>query len=120
MASFFVLFLLIQGAGICEAKTVNLSWDASPTETVVGYIVWTSLNQQMASAAPQDVGNVLTLTIPGLEDTLAYWFCVKAYDGNGNQSVCSNVVKSPAVEVPEDVLPELDFLDFDISVEILQ
>lgn len=42
-------------------------------------------------------GNALTLTIPDLADTSDYWFCVKAYDDVGNESVCSNVVHSPPV-----------------------
>jgi len=100
------------------AKDVTLSWDPSPTPTVAGYVInvlstlWTNSIEQEV-----DVGNVLTHKILNLEDTSEEWFCVKAYDSFGNKSVCSNVVKSPAVEIQEEVLPQLDLK---VDVEILK
>ena len=100
-----------------ESKDVKLRWDASPTPSVTGYQVYTSLSPSISNESVMiDAGNVLTLTILGLADTNDHWFCVKAYDGIGNESVCSNIVKSSAVEVSQDVLPELDL---DIRVDLL-
>ena len=98
-----------------HAKDVTLSWDASPTPTVSGYNVLTSLHPSIADPMVTDVGNVLTTTLNGLGDTDEHWFCVTAYDGQGRESTCSNIVHSPAI--PETVLPSLDF---DVNVEILQ
>jgi len=84
----------------------------------VGYEISISLMESISSTPlTLDVENVLTQTIQDLEDTDDHWFCVKAYSGNGTKSICSNVVKSPKTEVPEDVLP---ILDFKINVGILQ
>jgi len=91
------------------AKTVKLGWDSSPTPTVSGYIILISLSQNMTNPSEQDVGNVLNYTVKELRDQDEHWFCVKAYDNNGNKSVCSNIVKSPAI------LPELDF-EVDIGI----
>lgn len=94
----------------CHAKAVTLSWDSSPTQSVVGYLVLTSLNSTMESPSQQDVSNVLSYTANGLDDNGSHWFCVKAYDGEGNQSECSNIVHSP---------PALLDLDFEVNVELL-
>ena len=97
-----------------HAKDVTLSWDASPTQGVTGYRVYTSQQSGMTDPTVIDAGNVLTLTIPDLEDTYDYWFCVKAYMDQ-NESVCSNIVKSEAL--PVAVLPKLDF---EVDVEIIK
>ena len=90
-----------------DAKTVQLAWDASPSMTVSGYEISVFLTELLDSTLlTVNVGNVLTQTIPNLEDTHDHWFCVKAYDGQGNKSVCSNIVHSPMVLLP---LPEIDF-----------
>lgn len=92
------------------AKTVTLTWDPSPSAGVTGYraFVATSVGA-VRTGVMYDAGNALTLTIPGLADTSDHYFCVTAYDDQGNESACSNVVHSPPL------LPELD-LDFDVEV----
>jgi len=100
-------------SGSVYAKTVTLSWDPSPTLSVVGYKVLTSLSQLMTTSTVQDVGDVLSYTVKELENTDSHWFCVKAYDILGNESTCSNIVNSPPIE---NTLPELDF---EVDVELL-
>ncbi len=86
------------------AKTVTLSWDASPS-SVAGYKVYydtdstAPLNGTGAEegGAPIDVGNVLTYTIHGLPDSEEHYFAVSAYDASGNESTYSNIVHSPVV-----------------------
>ena len=99
---------------VAMSKDVRLQWDASPTTAVTGYIVVVSLSEVMLDPTEQDVGNVLTQTLNGLEDTDDHWFCVKAYNEAGNESTCSNIVTSPAVQ--ETVLPSLDF---EVEINIL-
>ncbi len=94
-----------------NAKSVTLSWDPSPTPTVIGYEINVFLTESTDSTLlVVDAGNTLTYQIATLADERDHWFCVKAYDREGNQSVCSNVVHSPPV------LPDLDF---EVDVEIL-
>ena len=100
---------------LLHAKTVTLSWDPSPTTAVTGYTVEVSHSEVMSDPMLIDVENVLTTTVENLEDADDHWFCVKAYDGAGNKSTCSNIVNSPAI--PETVLPSLDF---EVNVEILK
>ena len=106
------------------AKDVSLSWDPSPTTAVTGYTVEVSHSAVMFDPILLlDAGNVLTLTLYGLGDTDDHWFCVKAYDDLGNISACSNIVHSqpveeePPPEVPEPVLP---ILEFEVTIEILK
>ena len=62
-----------------QAKTVTLSWDASPSPSVIGYSVITSTLPSMLNPSTQDVGAVLTTIVNGLENQDDYYFCVKAY-----------------------------------------
>ncbi len=109
----FVLLLVISSADLSHAKSVGLSWDPSPTPTVTGYMVLTSVSPAMESPLVQDVGDALSTTVNELEDQDDHYFCVKAYDADGNKSVCSNVVNSPPL--PETLLPQLDF-EVDIRI----
>ena len=103
----FGLFLLIMPVDICHAKTVTLSWDPSPSD-VAGYQLLTSLEPTVQNLLLSlDAGDVLTITVYGLNDDQQHWFCVKAYDAQNNISTCSDIVTSPAI--PETVLPELDY-----------
>ena len=91
------------------AKTVTLSWDASPS-AVSGYKVYydagssTPLDGTGATEgdSPREVGNVLTYVIHGLPDGTDHYFAVTAYDSSGNESTYSNTVHSPAVTVPNN------------------
>ena len=107
----FIWIVLIPAT--VTAKTVQLSWDASPTPAVVGYVINVLSTPSTSSIVQEvDVGNVLTQTLKNLEDTSEHWFCVKAYDEQRRESVCSNIVHSPAIV---DDLPELD-LHFDVEI----
>ncbi len=107
----FCFLLLVTNV---QAKTVTLSWDPSPSPSVIGYSVITSTLPSMLNPSTQDVGGVLTTIVNGLENQDDHYFCVKAYDANGNESVCSNIVNSPPI--PEAVLPDLDFT---VDVELI-
>jgi len=109
----FALIICIAPAQ-ASAKTVKLSWDPSPSAGVEKYTVFASLESDMSDPVFMiDSGLSLTETIYSLDDNKDYWFCVKAVDGSGNSSVCSNIVKSPKIF---NVLPDLLF---DVDVELI-
>ena len=100
-----LLTLTMVNFSVCGwAKTVTLSWDASPS-TVSGYKVYydagSSTPLEGTGAAegesPLDAGNVLTYVIHGLPDGVDHYFAVTAYDSSGNESTYSNTVHSPVV-----------------------
>ena len=100
----FALLLTLLCATSVFAKTVTLSWDASPSD-VAGYKVYYDTQADGTFAgidaiegdSPVDVGHVLTYTVTGLYDDEDYYFAVTAYDASGNESIYSNTVVSNAV-----------------------
>lgn len=96
-----VCALLVFLASSALAKTVTLSWDASPSQDVVGYEVHYSISEAQPFTTTLDVGDVLTTEILDLEDGVGYYFSVSAYSAAGFTSVYSNVVYSPGFLVPE-------------------
>lgn len=98
-------------ASICLAKTVNLSWDASPTPNVAGYKVYYKCNSaeptlpfdstDASLPSPIDVGNNLSYTVEGLADEVACYFAVTAYDAANYESSFSNIVYSQGFAAPE-------------------
>jgi len=106
MKTIVLIFVSLLLAGQVLAKTVTLSWDASPS-TVTGYKIYYKANSNQPplngtgaaeGASPVDVGNVLTYIITGLADADEHYFAVTAYDAAGNESSYSNVVYSPIVD----------------------
>ncbi len=98
------IFLVLLVSAPALAKTVTLSWDASPS-AVSGYKVYYDTQSDgtfsgidaIEGDSPIDVGNVLTYTVTGLYDDEDYYFAVTAYDASGNESTYSNIVVSSAV-----------------------
>ena len=97
------LFILIATVGY--PKDVTLSWDASPTTSVTGYTLYWDTQPNPPFNVSLDVGGILTHHVANLNDNEDYWFYVTANDGT-NESVPSNIVKSPAIQL----LPELDLI----------
>lgn len=101
------MFVLVL-AGISQAKTVTLAWDASPEATVVGYRIYYRAGSSFAplsgtgaveGASPVDIGLQLSATLSGLADAQTHYFAVTAYDAAGNESPYSNQVSSLPVVV---------------------
>lgn len=71
---------------------VTLSWDAATDNVgVTGYKIFygeASVSTDSASytMGPEDVGNVLTYDVEGLENGKTYYFAITAYDAAGNES----------------------------------
>lgn len=111
-----IFLLLLFFAGPLMAKTVNLSWDASPS-VVTGYKVYYSTGTSQApflgtgateGASPIDAGNNLNFAVSGLPDDQVHYFAVVAYDAAGNESTYSNIVESSAIVAPPVVTPSGD------------
>lgn len=91
------------------AKTVNLSWDASPSDGVTGYKVYYNCQSsdlpfagtEAAQPSPIDVGDTLSATVEGIADNLGCYFAVTAYDAAGYESDNSNMVYSPGFAPPD-------------------
>jgi len=96
------MILLVISPGISQAKKVTLSWDASPTSSVTGYVILTSVHSDMDNPSEVDVGDTLSHILVGLEDQGNHYFCVKAYD-DSNTSACSNIVNSPPIVLPDKI-----------------
>ncbi len=107
-ASLAMTVLLLAGLScIAHAKTVTLSWDASPSSDVAGYKLYAGSDAEVSTlvlGSPIDVGNVLTYTLTDVDGAENQYFAVTAYDADGNESGFSNIVMSGAVdEVAPDV-----------------
>ncbi len=104
LQTLIISFLLIVNFICCaSAQDITLSWDASPTSSVTGYLVYYKqgdstlpLNGEDADQgiSPIDVGEDLTATLTGLTDEATYYFSVTAYDYSNNQSSFSNIVSN--------------------------
>lgn len=85
-----------------SAQNINLSWDASPSDNVIGYKVYYSQSQDSLASgsgadegvSPVDVGDILSAPLSNLDDDAIYYFAVTAYDSDGNESTYSNIVTS--------------------------
>jgi hypothetical protein len=98
----FLLFVLSSGSW---AKTITLSWDASPS-TVTGYSIYYVVGSAAELAAANDpvmvdAGAALTYTLRDLDDAVEHSLAVTAYDNSGNESSYSNIVTSAAVIADE-------------------
>jgi hypothetical protein len=66
-------------------QQVTLAWDPNTEPDLAGYIAyWGDASRNYPHNA--NVGNNTSHTITGLEEGKIYYFAVKAYDGNENQS----------------------------------
>jgi hypothetical protein len=100
------LFILI--ATFSYGKDVTLSWDPSPSPGVTEYTLYWDNQPNPPFVNSVRVGIVLNHFIANLEDSEQHWFAVTALDADNNESVYSNIVNSPIVEITPEPLPELN------------
>ena len=103
MKKLFTILAILAIAGIAQAATLQISWNANPDTDLAGYKVY----QGTASGQygePVDVGNVtghvMEIT-PQYGGT--YYFAVTAYDTSGNESGYSD---EATCFIPDGVKPE--------------
>ena len=103
MKKLFTILAILAIAGIAQAATLQISWNANPDTDLAGYKVY----QGTASGQygePVDVGNV---TGHVMEITpqygATYYFALTAYDTSGNESGYSD---EASCFVPDGVKPE--------------
>jgi hypothetical protein len=101
MKKWLLLIGLMLLPTLVMAKDVTLSWDASPTPSVVEYGIYMADNPDMDNATKVATTDTLTVQIPELPNEEVQYFAVKAYDAKGFESVYSNVVNAPAHFAPE-------------------
>ena len=79
---------LLLSASLAAAKTVTLSWSASPSQ-IAGYKLYYKAGSSAVpldgtgatqGSSPIDIGNVLTYTVTGLPDADDHYFTLTAYD----------------------------------------
>lgn len=73
-------------------NSVSFQWEASPDETVVGYVLYWRATNNIAITNRLDVGNVLFATVFGISEGTTYQYWVTAYDGTSIESEPSNTV----------------------------
>jgi len=102
----FMVGLTLAVTTTVNAKTITMTWDASPDSRVTGYKIYYSttspdppFNGTGANEGPSpiDVGNNLTATLSGLVNEQAHYLAVTAYDAAGNESDYSNIAVSSAI-----------------------
>jgi len=92
MKILLVTLLTLFIATTCFAKSVTLSWDPSPTERVIGYSIYYSVNADISDPTIINAGDVLTYKIESLDNSTVFYFTVTAYDAENNESAFSNIV----------------------------
>ncbi len=86
---------LLMAAAVCSpalgSQSVSLAWDASSGTGVAGYLVhYGSASGVYTNSV--DVGNQLTASISGLQDSATYFFTVSARDAGGLESALSTEI----------------------------
>ena len=95
------LLLIVFSCSPALAKDYTFAWDANEEPNVEGYKIYYSVGWPGPpydglhpfyphSDSPIDVGNVTEYTLHDLEEGVAYYFVVTAYDSEGNESGYSN------------------------------
>jgi hypothetical protein len=70
---------------------VTLAWDPSPDSSVAGYRLYDGVTSGTYTNVI-DVGNATSATVTNLVRGVTYFFAVRAYDTNGQESVLSDEV----------------------------
>ena len=103
MKKLFTILAILAIAGIAQAATLQISWNANPDTDLAGYKVY----QGTASGQygePVDVGNVTGHVMEITPEYGAtYYFALTAYDTSGNESGYSD---EASCFVPDGVKPE--------------
>jgi hypothetical protein len=87
----FVTTLMLVWAGVLNAQTVTLTWNASPSASIAGYRIYYGTGSR-AYGFVTNAGLALTQTVV-LPNPGRWFFAVTAYDTNGLESVYSNEVE---------------------------
>ena len=90
MKGLFTL-LLLAWAGVMNAQSVTLAWDASPSAAVAGYRVYYGTNSRAYSYVT-NAGLALNQSL-ALPYRARWFFAATAYDSNGLESDYSNEVE---------------------------
>jgi len=82
---FYILPAILLISSGLRAASVPLTWNANTEADLKGYKIYFGLQSHEYDYS-QDAGNVLEYTVEGLTAGETYYFCMTAYDQNGNES----------------------------------
>lgn len=114
LIQFLVLPLFLFSFTGTSLAAITLAWDANEETNVAGYRLHYQSNSTtvplvgaaaLEGPSPIDVGDQLTFTLNGLDESQIHYFAVTAYDQNGVESTLSEIVASswvPAARLPEE------------------
>jgi len=90
----FVLSIAISLPAIgWTAAKVTLAWDPSNESDIIGYRVYArEEGERYNYAHPEWQGEQAQCTLPDFDEHESYYFVVRAFDGDGNESGDSNEV----------------------------
>lgn len=109
-----IIALLLICPGLVLAQNIELAWDPSDSDGVVGYKIYYKADstelpldgiEALEGPSPIDVGDVTSFTLTELPEGSVYYFRATAYDSEGNESTLSNLAASAWIPAP--ISPEM-------------
>ena len=95
--------IVLSLASVTQAGTLTLAWDASPSPTVIGYVVLYGVAPGAYSSF-LDVGNNTTAAVHGLANGQTYYFEVLAYTASELFSLPSGSVSGSSTNQPPQII----------------
>ncbi|WP_081702901.1 MopE-related protein [Desulfuromonas sp. TF] len=103
---------LVNSICLASAFAVTLEWDPNQESDVIGYRLYYGSGSgsyngvdALEGSSPIDVGNNITATLSGLDDSSPHCFTVTAYNTSGLESGVSNEVCIQAAQDPASTAP---------------
>ena len=85
--------LLFLYPAICIAREVTLAWDTNTDDNLAGYRLYArERGEAYDYRYPEWQGTANQCTVTGFDEYESYYFVVRAYDSDGNESGNSNEV----------------------------
>jgi Fibronectin type III domain/FG-GAP-like repeat len=115
---------LLSWAAVCltvatpaSAATVSIAWDPNPEPDIIGYNVFVS-TQAGSFTSPIPVGKHTSVTIPGLQPGVQYYFAVQA-QGPGGLSGLAQIAYVPPIPLPAGSEPTRSDFNADGKFDLL-
>jgi hypothetical protein len=88
-----IIFLTILFPSMAIARDVTLAWDANTDSNLAGYRLYARESAQAYDYSDHEwQGTAIQCTVRGFDEYESYYFVVRAYDRDGNESGDSNEV----------------------------
>jgi hypothetical protein len=93
--------LLLGAASRCEAASMTLGWNPSPSTGVAGYYIYYGTSSGNYTVAVPVSATTTNVTISGLTSGQTYYFAAAAYDASNNVSAPSPEISGVAGAVAQ-------------------